>query len=199
MILKKLKVENFGPIESVEIEFKPGTNALLAANGSGKTNLLNALQLVFSGAKSLPKPLGWYFRGYGHLEGVKTARVEVEAEHRGQKLVIKRSFSVKTPADLESNTPPSISSRASYSCGDISVSSMTEVQKCVAGLTGAGDLTNVFVAQHESGLILKAGRAEREKLMEALSGSRVCADAAAYATRRLPGLQVVNRGDELVR
>ena len=42
MALTKAKFENFTAFKDLEVEFSPGINALIGANGTGKTHLMKA-------------------------------------------------------------------------------------------------------------------------------------------------------------
>ena len=42
MPVTKVKFENFTAFKDLEVEFSPGINALIGANGTGKTHLMKA-------------------------------------------------------------------------------------------------------------------------------------------------------------
>lgn len=42
MPVTKVKFENFTAFKKLEVEFSPGINALIGANGTGKTHLMKA-------------------------------------------------------------------------------------------------------------------------------------------------------------
>ena len=42
MAVTKVKFENFTAFKDLEVEFSPGINALIGANGTGKTHLMKA-------------------------------------------------------------------------------------------------------------------------------------------------------------
>ena len=42
MPVTKVKFENFTAFKNLEVEFSPGINALIGANGTGKTHLMKA-------------------------------------------------------------------------------------------------------------------------------------------------------------
>lgn len=50
MIIKNVKINNFGKIENKEIEFKDGINLIYGENESGKTTLLKFITGIFFGA-----------------------------------------------------------------------------------------------------------------------------------------------------
>ena len=49
MILKKLELSNFKMFESLSLNFNPGFNLILGANGVGKTTILEAASVAISG------------------------------------------------------------------------------------------------------------------------------------------------------
>ena len=50
MPVTKIKLENFTAFKDLEVEFSPGINALIGANGTGKTHLMKACYAVCSSA-----------------------------------------------------------------------------------------------------------------------------------------------------
>ena len=52
MALTKVKFENFTAFKDLEVEFSPGINALIGANGTGKTHLMKACYAATYGARS---------------------------------------------------------------------------------------------------------------------------------------------------
>ncbi len=46
MILKNLKLNNFRNYEKKEVEFSPEINLIYGNNGSGKTNILEAISVI---------------------------------------------------------------------------------------------------------------------------------------------------------
>ena len=49
LLLETLKLQNFATFKSHEVSFASGLNAIVGETGSGKSLLLDALQLVFGG------------------------------------------------------------------------------------------------------------------------------------------------------
>ncbi|MCM8764615.1 MAG: AAA family ATPase [Candidatus Omnitrophica bacterium] len=45
--VKRLELENIGPIESISIDFSPGINIIRGSNGSGKTTILKSIAMAF--------------------------------------------------------------------------------------------------------------------------------------------------------
>ena len=48
-MLKSLLLTNYCQHRSLEVEFRPGLNGIVGANGSGKSNLCDAIRLLFTG------------------------------------------------------------------------------------------------------------------------------------------------------
>ena len=46
MPVTKIKLENFTAFKDLEVEFSPGINAFIGANGTGKTHLMKACYSV---------------------------------------------------------------------------------------------------------------------------------------------------------
>lgn len=55
MYLKKLTVQKFKSLDSIEIEFKNGYNVIFGENGTGKTNIVNAILKIFGASYPGPK------------------------------------------------------------------------------------------------------------------------------------------------
>jgi DNA replication and repair protein RecF len=49
MFIKNLRIKNFRNIKNIDIEFSPDINLIIAPNGTGKTNILEAISLVSMG------------------------------------------------------------------------------------------------------------------------------------------------------
>ena len=64
MPVTKIKLENFTAFKDLEVEFSPGINALIGANGTGKTHLMKACYAICDTVKSgdfLPAKLSRVF------------------------------------------------------------------------------------------------------------------------------------------
>lgn len=76
MPVTKIKLENFTAFKDLEVEFSPGINALIGANGTGKTHLMKACYAACETSKNyneLPTklirlflPSGGFFNGLVH-------------------------------------------------------------------------------------------------------------------------------------
>ncbi len=55
MYISKIEISNFRNFKSNTINFYPGMNVIIGHNNAGKTNLLNALQLVFNRRSNRPR------------------------------------------------------------------------------------------------------------------------------------------------
>jgi predicted ATP-binding protein involved in virulence len=56
MRIDKLLIENFKNFEKVEVEFEKGVNLFVGSNGSGKTSILEAINVALGGFFSLQEP-----------------------------------------------------------------------------------------------------------------------------------------------
>ena len=52
MPVTKIKLQNFTAFKDLEVEFSPGINALVGANGTGKTHLMKACYAAYDAAKT---------------------------------------------------------------------------------------------------------------------------------------------------
>jgi putative ATP-dependent endonuclease of OLD family len=57
MHISRLRIENYRCFNDTVVEFKPGVNVIIGENNSGKSSLMNAIQLIFEGggAQSLER------------------------------------------------------------------------------------------------------------------------------------------------
>jgi len=77
MPVTKVKFENFTAFKELEVEFSPGINALIGANGTGKTHLMKVCYAACDSTKSYSEfpvklvkvflPSGGFFDGLVHL------------------------------------------------------------------------------------------------------------------------------------
>jgi DNA repair exonuclease SbcCD ATPase subunit len=49
MRIDKIKIENFKNYENLEVEFEKGINLFVGSNGSGKTSILEAINVAIGG------------------------------------------------------------------------------------------------------------------------------------------------------
>ena len=71
MPVTKIKLENFTAFKDLEVEFSPGINALVGANGTGKTHLMKACYAACDFAKT-EAVFGGRWSGCFSLRGVRT-------------------------------------------------------------------------------------------------------------------------------
>ena len=63
MHIQRVKIENFRCIERFEEEFSRYSNIFCGVNGSGKTTILQALEILFS----------WFIARFNNIKGNGTA------------------------------------------------------------------------------------------------------------------------------
>ena len=114
MKLKKLSLKNFRNFENLESEFCDGINIFCGENGSGKTNLLEAVWML-SGVKS--------FRGTHDKDliklGQKNAEIKAISESGGVERELKLTFGDKKTAFVENKaqkSPQELSEYVGISC-----------------------------------------------------------------------------------
>lgn len=110
MHIKRIEINNFGALESAEIDLEPGINALAGVNGAGKSTFINAVHLMFLRYINAMRTGRIFGRGPSVRElrvGAKAVRLEVVAEHMGEQFQwsVERSFiglhSRKTREDVK--------------------------------------------------------------------------------------------------
>lgn len=201
MYLEHLSIQDFGPIDRLELDFILGANGILGDNGHGKTHVLTAIRWLIDG--SLPKNQGWYLRGYGH--GPKRAVVQGIFNHNGKTLDVKRTLLLTSPGDIEKgSSAPEVSAKAllRYDDLDKSIKSVTGANEKMAELTQLHhprQLDSIFVAQGKATAPLEMRDSDRKKLFQFRSGAEVCQKALEAANRQLSGLQIQDRTEEIAR
>jgi DNA repair exonuclease SbcCD ATPase subunit len=196
--LKQLKLVNWGPIEKVTIPFGFGTNAILAPNGTGKSNVLDALQFLITG--KLPKKTGWYLRCYGQRDDITKATVEGIFTYLGEDLTVKRTLSLTDKGDPAEGVAPKVSTRGSFKMGEIKLASVSDVVERMQEITGIANsemAQAVFVEQNQAGSILRARPSDQTKLFEKLGGAEVCAKARSYAVKKLSTVSVLDQSEQI--
>src|SRR5688572_15998295 len=58
MYISKLSIRNFRNFKNISLNFQKGVNTIIGENGSGKTNILNALRLLID--ENLPRSIKFY-------------------------------------------------------------------------------------------------------------------------------------------
>ncbi|HEX8923997.1 MAG TPA: DNA replication and repair protein RecF [Patescibacteria group bacterium] len=103
MYLSKILLQNFRSYDQKLIEFDAGTNLIVGPNGSGKTNILEAIFLLNSGksfrASSLGKLIAWnqYFASVrAKIQKEEETEIEVKliADPTGKSSALSRKFLV---------------------------------------------------------------------------------------------------------
>lgn len=116
-MLKHIQLTNFARHRSLRVDFRPGLNAISAANEFGKTTVIKAIAYALFGTKALPDPLDSTVT-WG--EPVNSLKVELTFEVDGTTYTVSRT---KGSAELR--------------YGDESVTGQHETAKFVADLLGA--------------------------------------------------------------
>lgn len=164
MRITKLEIKNFGPIEYLDA---PLNNAsvvgLVGPNGMGKTHVITALTLAFTGSKALPNAAESYIRHFGLNEGSpKSASVLVEFVKNGEKFTIFRQIGSgsKSRMEWEGLKKP--------------LTSVKDIETKIYEVLGADrdSIANaIFVAQGEMDkLVAGKDRAAKEEVMMKLMG-----------------------------
>lgn len=91
MIVHKLVLKNFCQHRSFELELTPGLNLLMGPNGSGKTNILRALQFALVGDAGGDRAKADDV--YQGIANGDASFVQAELEHAGEHILIKRGLS----------------------------------------------------------------------------------------------------------
>jgi len=91
MYIKKVKFEQFGPYEDLELELEQGLVGIFGENGSGKTFLVNGIYAALT--NDFSRFDGTKIDQIRDLaEDSQNSYVQVEAEHEGTTFVIRRSL-----------------------------------------------------------------------------------------------------------
>jgi uncharacterized protein YhaN len=94
MILRHLRVENFGCFSSGEWRFAPGVNVIRGPNEAGKSTLAEAIAKVLFGSAPIQTENDEYVRwiSWGSSAGAANYRLEAEFEHGGRTWHVVRDF-----------------------------------------------------------------------------------------------------------
>jgi len=137
MQLRQLRLKNYCNHRSLEVDFKNGLTAILGRNGSGKSNILDAVRLALTGTS---KNFGSKADNIHCLAEKKDkASVELEFSHAGVMATVVRSLRPSAPATL------------SFVGGEKLVGEK-EVNQAISAILGADETTInnvVIVAQKD--------------------------------------------------
>lgn len=206
-LIESVELTDFGPFEGKQkFEFDgPGTYAVCASNGSGKSHVILGAKITTGPSSKLAKPLGAYVNRYGF--GSKSAKIRTKYAVGDKALDVTRTITLKLPDTqaelteiLQMGKMPDASSRWSAKYDGQSHKSASDVAELVNGLFGLAGTTQedaVFVLQNQAGRILHETPSVRSKELQILSGADVCQKAADLAQRKLANLNVVDRQPEI--
>lgn len=106
MYIKRIKIENFRSIKSFEFEFSPYTNILCGVNGSGKTSILKALDILFSWFSARirsPRANGTYLKDEDIRHREKYCFLELTLDNDVTWSLYKQHSRARTAQDGKSN------------------------------------------------------------------------------------------------
>lgn len=208
--IRSIQLSDFGPFQgSHTFELNgPGTYALCATNGKGKSHVALGVKMTTSPSCALEKPMGAYVHRYGLGDGTSTsARVEVVYDIDGETLEVARSIGIsKSASDAElrellaKGDMPKASGRWGAKWKGQSIKSTADVIQLLTSLFGLENRIQedaVFVQQNQAGAIIRDTPSVRSKSLQFLSGAEVCQKAADVAQRKLATMHVVDRSSEL--
>ena len=106
MPVTKIKLENFTAFKDLEVEFSPGINALIGANGTGKTHLMKVCyagcDAAKTGASFRDKLLGVLLPSGGYLHRlIKQQEVTASAEVKIGNEVLDIQFSIEVALGID--------------------------------------------------------------------------------------------------
>lgn len=84
MTPRRISARNFRTWEHLDLDLPAGVTAIVGPNGAGKSSLLTLIDLCLFGARSLADHL---------TTGEDTMQIQLEFEHRGQLLRVRRTYS----------------------------------------------------------------------------------------------------------
>lgn len=166
MHLTRLQLRNFSVHRELDVEFRPGINAIVGPNGSGKSSVLDAIRLAITGVSA----------GDGKLEdniswGERSGRVVAEFVHGDSSYTVRRDL---RPNKTRFQTPDE---------GELTKAS--ETARYIERLLGCSIqslLDNVFVEQGKIDRILFATHTTRLKeIQETIGLSRAAMAEKALA------------------
>lgn len=172
-MLETLRIQNFALIDAVEIEFRPGFNALTGETGAGKSILVGALNLVL-GARAASEVV---------REGAERAKIEAlfrlpKISRRLKRLLKEHEIALEDQALLLSRTVSADGRSKAYAGGSLVP---------VAVLAEIGDELVDLHGQHEHQSLLKGER--QLDLLDAFSGCEDQAQQVRQAVEQLRQLE----------
>lgn len=205
--IRSIQLSDFGPFQGTHsFSFDgPGTYAICAPNGSGKSHIVLGTKMTASPSCELDKPMGSYVNGMGL--GNKSARIEVCYDMDGEILEVSRAITLnKLPGEdelramLQRNELPAAGSRWNVKYKGESMRSASDAAELLGSLFGIENRIqedSIFVMQNKAGQVIFTTPAPRSKALQFLSGAEVCQKAADIAQRRSSNMHVIDRSQEL--
>lgn len=160
MQLERLELRNFGPHRRQSIDFRPGINCILGANGSGKSTILDALRFAITNSL---EAVGT--RGDNITHGETTGHVKALWSHGGRDYTIERKLN---------------SSVQKLTGAAEKLTKQAEIDQFIQEVVGASTTTllnNVFVPQGKIDAILFQKPTERLKEFQSTFGLERAAQA----------------------
>lgn len=205
--LKELRLTDFGPLQGEKIiKFGgPGTYAICAPNGKGKSHIIQAAKIAAVPGTTLDKPMGAYVYGNG-AQGVTKAQVHAEFDFGGEPLSVTRTFSLAAIEDQElaevlaRGEMPKAGSKTNVKWKGEAIKATADASELLTTLLGIDNKVQedaVFVNQNQAGEILRIPPSARSKALQFLCGAEVCQKAADTAQRKLSMIKVVDRKVEI--
>ncbi len=180
MQLEELRLRNWCQHKDLTLQFRPGLNGILGANGIGKSNVLDAVRFLFCGESincgNKKDNLTW-----GEDSGYVWAAFTVD----GTRYEIKRSIET---------------SRSELKWGDQKLTSATEIEHELTRILANPTVLheNVFVPQGKINSILYARATDRLKEFQESFGLTRAADAHKWLSQEANAYQLTPGLDKLL-
>ena len=205
-MIRSITLSDFGPFEgSHTFNFDgPGTYAICAPNGSGKSHIVLGAKITASPNCELENPMGSYVNGAGR--GAKSAKIVAVYDVDGEEMEVTRRIALnKADEDerreaIRQGVSPHVTTGWRIVYKGKKYTKGSDCQELLENLFGVGNRTQedaIFVMQDDAGAIIKATPGVRSKALQYLSGAEVCQKAADIAQRKLSNLRVIDRAAEL--
>lgn len=157
MKIKKLKLKDFGPHKSLEVDLDANIVGIIGPNGSGKSNLLQAINYALTGDLNKTNQVK-YIRNFGIEGGAKKAVVELTFEKGGEEGKIIREIGATT-------------SKRCLTWEGEEYHKQDDVDRVLAGIMAADKavLTNaVFIKQGSIANLIQGTPSERQEIFQKL-------------------------------